>query len=86
MSGAPPLWNRIRERQSSGKSGRRKVETMDGGARAYSKSNRSINDPEEDLIKDKIDPILDKISAQGFSSLTDKERDILEKARERMMR
>ena len=59
---------------------------MDGGARAYSKGDRSFNDPEEDLIKDKIDPILDKISAEGFSSLTDEERDILEKARERMMR
>ena len=86
MSGAPPLWNRIREWQSSGRSRRRKVVTMDGGARAYSKGDRSFNDPEEDLIKDKIDPILDKISAEGFSSLTDEERDILEKARERMMR
>ena len=86
MSGAPPLWNRIREWRSSGRSRRRKVATMDGDARAYSKGDRSFNDPEEDLMKDKIDPILDKISAHGFSSLTDEERDILEKARERMMR
>ena len=86
MSGAPPLWNRIREWRSSGRSRRRNVVTMDGGARAYSKGDRSFNDPEEDLMKDKIDPILDKISAHGFSSLTDEERDILEKARERMMR
>ena len=86
MSGAPPLWNRIRKRQSSGKSGRREVVTTEGDVRAYSKGDQSFNDPEEDIIKDKIDPILDKISAQGFSSLTDEERDILEKARERMMR
>ena len=86
MSGAPPLWNRVRERKTSGKSVRRKVETMDGGASAYSKSNGSINDPEEDLMKDKIDPILDKISAHGFGSLSDEERDILEKARKKMMR
>ena len=86
MSGAPPLWNRIREWRSSGRSRRRKAVTMDGDARAYSKGDRSCNDPEEDLMKDKIDPILDKISAHGFSSLTDEERDILEKARERMMR
>ena len=59
---------------------------MDGGVCDYSEGDRSLNDPEEDLIKDKIDPILDKISDQGFSSLTDEERDILEKARERMMR
>jgi len=86
VSGAPPLWNRIQVRRSTGRSRRRKVVTMDGGARAYSKGDRSFKDIEEDLIKDKIDPILDKISAQGFSSLTDEERDILEKARERMMR
>ena len=86
MSGAPPLWNRIRERRSFNKSRRRKVVTVDGGARAYSKGDRSCDDPQEDLFKDQVDPILDKISAQGFSSLTDEERNILEKARERMMR
>jgi predicted DNA binding protein len=31
-----------------------------------------------------VDPILDKISAQGLNSLTDKERKILEAARQRM--
>ena len=86
VSGAPPLWNRIRDRQSSSRSRSRKVETIDGGVSEYSKSERPFDDLEEDLIRDKIDPILDKISAQGFSSLTDEERDILEKARERMMR
>ena len=86
MSGAPPLWNRIRERRSFNKSRSRKVVTVDGGARAYSKGDRSCDDPQEDLFKDQVDPILDKISAQGFSSLTDEERNILEKARERMMR
>ena len=80
LSGAPPLWNRVRD----GKSVRREVETIDGGA--YSKGNGPINDPEEDLMKDKIDPILDKISAHGFGSLSDEERDILEKARKKMMR
>ena len=85
-SGAPPLWNRIRVSRTSSRSRHRKVVTMDGGVRAYAEEDPSIKDLEEDLIKDKIDPILDKISAQGFSSLTDKERDILEKARERMMR
>ena len=86
MSGAPPLWNRIRERQSSGKSRHREVVTTDGGVRAYSKGDLSTNYPEEDLIKEKIDPILDKISEEGLDSLTDEEREILEKVRERMMR
>jgi len=84
LSGAPPLWNRVRDGKSLGKSVRREVETIDGGA--YSNGNEPINDPEEDLMKDKIDPILDKISAHGFGSLSDEERDILEKARKKMMR
>jgi membrane associated rhomboid family serine protease len=37
-----------------------------------------------EFISREIDPILDKISAQGIDSLTDKERKILEAARRRM--
>jgi membrane associated rhomboid family serine protease len=45
--------------------------------------------PDEDLsndefVKSEVDPILDKISRQGIQSLTAREREILEKARERM--
>ena len=45
--------------------------------------------PEEDLTPDEylqkeVDPILDKISARGIQSLTQREREILEKARSRM--
>jgi membrane associated rhomboid family serine protease len=45
--------------------------------------------PDEDLSPDEylqkeVDPILDKISAQGIQSLTAREREILEKARSRM--
>jgi hypothetical protein len=35
-------------------------------------------------VKSEVDPILDKISRQGIQSLTAREREILEKARERM--
>jgi membrane associated rhomboid family serine protease len=51
---------------------------------------RSASDqPDEDLstdefVKSEVDPILDKISRQGIHSLTAREREILEKARERM--
>ena len=43
---------------------------------------------EEDLdfIASQVDPILDKISEKGLHSLTDKEREILEKARKNMGR
>jgi len=45
--------------------------------------------PDEDLstdefVKSEVDPILDKISRKGIHSLTERERQILEKARERM--
>jgi membrane associated rhomboid family serine protease len=51
---------------------------------------RSASDkPDEDLsndefVKSEVDPILDKISRRGIQSLTERERQILEKARERM--
>jgi len=38
----------------------------------------------ETFMSREVDPILDKISAHGFESLTDKERAILEAARKRM--
>ncbi|MFN0069061.1 MAG: DUF6576 domain-containing protein, partial [Limisphaerales bacterium] len=39
-----------------------------------------------DFMQREVDPILDKISAHGLHSLTERERRILEKARERMNR
>ncbi len=49
----------------------------------------AANQPDEDLstdefVKSEVDPILDKISRHGIHSLTAREREILEKARERM--
>lgn len=38
----------------------------------------------EDFIRREVDPILDKISAHGLHSLTEQERRVLERARERM--
>jgi len=40
--------------------------------------------PPEEFISKEVDPILDKISAQGIHSLTDRERKILDKARSKM--
>jgi membrane associated rhomboid family serine protease len=51
---------------------------------------RSASDkPDEDLstdefVKSEVDPVLDKISRHGIQSLTERERQILEKARARM--
>ncbi|HEY4416225.1 MAG TPA: rhomboid family intramembrane serine protease [Verrucomicrobiae bacterium] len=40
----------------------------------------------DDFLQDKVDSILDKISAQGIQSLTAREREILESARKKMTR
>jgi len=40
--------------------------------------------PPEEFISREVDPILDKISAHGIQSLTDRERKILEAARKKM--
>jgi membrane associated rhomboid family serine protease len=42
--------------------------------------------PAEEFMSREVDPILDKISAHGFQSLTDRERQILEKARAKITR
>jgi hypothetical protein len=49
----------------------------------------AADEPEEDLstdefVKSEVDPILDKISRHGIQSLTERERKILEQARDRM--
>ncbi len=47
-------------------------------------SEQSADLPSEEFISREVDPILDKISAHGIQSLTERERKILEKARHRM--
>lgn len=43
-------------------------------------------DDDDDFVAREIDPILEKINAQGIQSLTDRERRALERARERIRR
>ena len=84
-SGAEPYWEQIKERFNAGRE--RKVVTIDGGARAYSRRESSTG-PVQDVgfVASEIDPILDKISEHGIHSLNDKERAILERARKNMGR
>jgi hypothetical protein len=42
--------------------------------------------PAEEFLSREVDPILDKITAHGIHSLTERERRILEMAREKMVR
>ena len=60
-SGAEPWWDQLRDRFSSGH--RRKVVTIDGGARAYSRGQIKAEEVDEiDFVESEVDPILDKIS------------------------
>lgn len=50
------------------------------------KSENPPEVPQEEFISREVDPILDKISAHGIQSLTERERKILEAARAKMAR
>ena len=52
-------------------------------AAARARAERNTN---TEFISKEVDPILDKIAAQGIHSLTDEEKKILEAARSRMDR
>jgi len=54
------------------------------GALWRSKTGKSDDESTDEFLKNEVDPILEKISAQGIHSLTTREREILEKARSRM--
>jgi membrane associated rhomboid family serine protease len=70
---------------------RRPLELVKTAAARQPAWKRAANAPAEDLppeefISREVDPILEKISAHGIQSLTDRERRILEAARARMAR
>ena len=67
----------------------RELVSTRAGKRSFWRS--AANQPDENLstdefVKSEVDPILDKISRHGIHSLTAREREILEKARERMVK
>jgi membrane associated rhomboid family serine protease len=55
-------------------------------AAQWGQSNARVDEdlPPEEFLSKAVDPILDKISAHGIQSLTERERRILETAREKM--
>jgi membrane associated rhomboid family serine protease len=61
-----------------------KVRFPHGEAWRHEKSGRPDDAPSGDFISREVDPILEKISAHGIHSLTERERKILEAARARM--
>lgn len=77
-------WLTLRRRR--GTPPRRLVKVNSGGSArwARAKSGSEGEAPAADFLSREVDPILDKISAHGIQSLTERERRILEAARERM--
>ena len=63
---------------------RLRTESSGSGAFRRFRKNKELKSPRETFISKEIDPILDKISAQGFESLTAEERRILDAARKKL--
>ena len=63
---------------------RRLVKVSSGSSAAWGRARSADDLPAEEFLSKEVDPILDKISAHGIQSLTERERRILEAAREKM--
>ena len=77
-------WPRLRRRGNQPP--RRLVRVSTGSSAAWGR-NRGYSDeeiPAEEFLSKEVDPILDKISAHGIQSLTERERRILQSARDRI--
>ena len=81
------LMNRLRSVQHR-QPRRRPLELVRTGGKSDGSPRRAGSNPEElpsaEFISKEVDPILDKISAHGIQSLTERERNILEAARKKM--
>jgi len=66
---------------------RRRVKVHPGTSAAWGRNQGAITDEDlapEEFLSREVDPILDKISAHGIQSLTERERRILQTAHEKM--
>jgi membrane associated rhomboid family serine protease len=78
-------WPRFR-RQTPPQRRRPLVRVSAGSSALWDRSKQAPAEelPPEEFLSKEVDPILDKISAHGIHSLTDRERRILEAARQKM--
>ncbi len=75
-------WRWPRRQQRGAKSGT--VARLNPLSTARKKIDESVELPPQEFMSQEVDPILDKISAHGIQSLTDRERKILQAARNKM--
>ena len=80
-------WNWPSLRRASKQPTRRLVKVHSQKSGAWAQTKPDIEDlPPEEFLSREVDPILDKISAKGFQSLTARERQMLEAARKKLGR
>jgi membrane associated rhomboid family serine protease len=77
-------WHWPRLRRVPQPAPRRLVKVSSRPARAWGRGKTEEDLPAAEFLSKEVDPILDKISAHGIQSLTERERRILEAAREKM--
>jgi membrane associated rhomboid family serine protease len=77
-------WPRLKFGRPQGRAPRQLVKVVSGGKSPPWSSAEDL--PPEEFLSKEVDPILDKISAHGIQSLTEKERKVLEAARQRIKR
>ena len=78
-------WNWPSLRRNSRQTPRRLVKVHSQKSGGWTQTKADIEDlPPEEFLSREVDPILDKITAQGIQSLTERERKILEAARKKM--
>lgn len=78
-----PAGSSLRRRPEMARARRPRSPSVDVDMEAVRRENPQ-NDPLVSLMKDEIDPILDKINDHGIASLTDDERRTLERASRRL--
>jgi hypothetical protein len=77
-------WPSLRRRRGEPPRRLVKVSSTTSARWGRAKSTAETELPAAEFLSREVDPILDKISAHGIQSLTERERRILEAARERM--
>ena len=81
-------WHWPRFQRSRGEPPRPLVHAQRRASTLWGEKQRGVDEdlPADEFLSKAVDPILDKISAHGIQSLTERERRILETAREKMVR
>jgi len=79
-------WHWPKLRRARGQQPRRLVKVVSGTSGIWARTKSEEDLPADEFLSKEVDPILDKISAHGIQSLTDRERRVLEAARQKIVR